>query len=296
MMEQCVVDMRTDHRHILPVFNLIQKRKKSQTVEDVVLDMAAKTDFTNFGKMDDTEKMQWIAAKSGLSSQETVDFAKADAHGAGEMLPYALQISGKTRLPKWANYVEVLSRWMDMRYVECGERLKDFRARGGLKADGTWDMRAIGCYRVDADVEGRRLAQVRHANGDVFIFTQEFSFLTTAYKLVDNHCDWSAALVVSPVLPAIYLHKLFDEAQLGPFRVSTYVQKPKELDAKFLEIYKAWEIEARGLVAVKTQDSVIVDGITEHKKSQQKAIMTKARDQAQKTMSSKKTRRCLDLE
>lgn len=134
LFDQIVDDLTNDPRHILPTFTFLQKRKKAISDEDEdgsFLKSAKVVAISTFGRLDDELRLDWLARNSDMTAPELLRVMKKDPQALGVLMQFAMQVGAKTKLPAQCKYSEVLHRFLNQRYKDCGERLRTFKAKGG---------------------------------------------------------------------------------------------------------------------------------------------------------------------
>ena len=292
MIDQIQQDMLEDRSHILPVYSLIQKRKKARgDADEDLLKCLSRLECTSIKGLPDDVKINWISSRSDLSTSDLVQMLSADNSVLNQLMSIALQLNIGQKLADKMLYMDILDIFMDDRYKHCGERLGSIKARGGVSVDHKLVLLRVGAYQLK--FEGDILSSIRHFNGDE-VAVQPEHHLTRKHALVDNGSDWQAALVLKP-LPPVYLCSFFEEGADGPYKYQNFIGGPKELAIKYEGAYDQWEKKARAAIKDKNTDEVLQKSLDELNSTKKKAAMDKARDMAKKAMQDRAKHRDISL-
>ena len=287
-MSQIYEDLQNDSSHILPCYNLIQKRKKAKLdAQDDVLRGATRLQCTTIKGLTDELKIQWLSEHSDVSSKNFVKMMGVDKGVLDLLLQLALQMNLSARLPDKMQYWETLVTFMNARDDHCGGRLKHIRRNNGIKDDWNVDLAVAGPYVLK--FTDQLLSELVHCSGDKVPVSADHH-ITKKHTLQDNVLDMSATLQLDP-LPPIPLHSYFQKQKLGPHKVVHFAGKPKELEAKFDESYVNWERRARAAMSTEKRDEDLARDLDDHYKKLQQSPMKKAQEMAKKAVEANKKKR-----
>jgi hypothetical protein len=292
LLQQIIGDLKADSRHVLPVYSFIQKRKRGLTADtaDQVLGNAAVFAADTLNKLPDEFKVQWIVDHSDLTAQDLLAMLQKDNQSLNYLIQFAVQIAVRMKLPERLKFVECLKRFLHFRYELCGCRLTKIKERGGI-VDHVFQMALCGSYTMMW--KNGLISEVAHVSGDK-VKVEADAHLAVKYNLVDNIDDFACSLVLPP-LPPMRLASFFEAKKSGPWKLTNYVGKPKELQSTVDEIFTAWEAEARAAMESGETEEVIVKGLQEHKKKAHQENMDKARDMAKAALTARKAKKSVSL-
>lgn len=278
-------DMVSDHTHILPMYTFLQDRKAAQVSPTEFKDAARFDKISTFGSVDDDFRASWITSNSDMSAANIIAAVKKDPAAIDHLCTFACQINCKQKLPQELLNREVCRRVLDARHEACGNRLHDFKKRGGLTATGELNW-LKGSYEPKFDNEAK-LIGIRHRSGDEVEVDPSLG-INMAWTLNSNFDDFAASMSRAP-LPPVRLASFFPLG-LGPHKYPNFVGKPKLLHAFAAEVNDACERSERAARDRVTPAEAVRTALEDHKKSQARSNMAKARIAAKASLDAKKER------
>ena len=288
--DQIIVDLEQDPSHIVPVYALIQRRKRAKLDSDEdILKGASPLDCSTIRGLPDDTKISWIASRCDLSHSDMVKMLAADRESLDTLLSLGLQMNIAAKLPDKLLFEEPLEVFLDSRYEQCGKRLEDLKAKGGVRSDWTLELKIIGPYSFEFDND--IMTSIVHCSGAKAKVLPEHH-LTRKHKLRDNIGDFQAVLILEP-LPAVHLHSFFAQSKTGPYECLSFVGKPKELVNKFDEAYSTWEKRARAALKGGQKDERLVHELNEHYTKMKQESMQKARRMAKSVLEASKLKKTI---
>ena len=130
--------MEEEHSHILPAWDLVNKRRKALAeAGDPVLVATEQIDASCIAKWPQEFKIRVLTENSDFAQKHVFELFKADPHVLDDLLHNALQIPAMFKLPAELRYVPVLLLWIDMRLAQVGQRSISWgvkRLNGGAEA------------------------------------------------------------------------------------------------------------------------------------------------------------------
>jgi hypothetical protein len=188
------------------------------------------------------------------------------------------QLSLKLKLPEHLIYTPVLLELLDSRANVAWSLPANIKALGGLGKDGKIDWLKVGRYL--ATIENHLVTAVRHVSSGITVTLPEGANISDKWVMVDNHDDMGCYFQLVP-LPPVPLCSFFDEKSgKGPYALTQYAGKPKELEKDSRVLFDAWEARLRRGVVRTVIDEDIETGVQEHKKQVHQKQMAKARQAA----------------
>jgi hypothetical protein len=293
LLEQIVAELKQEPSHMLPVYTFLQRRKREVVIEDDILATGATWDVPSLARLPEDFKIGFIKKRSQFTTPHLFDLLKADSSSLDILIQLAVQVPPRVKLPSVSRFQEVITRFLESRYEECGDRLRNLSATNAVNTQGFLNFLVVGCYSLVFDEAGEKVKSVVHASGDRIDLPSGAVF-TKEYSLCDNFDDWGANLCLAP-MPAVPLASFFQASKSGPWNATNFVGKPKQLASVFDGIFRAWEQEARAAMSAGSADAEIALGLQEHKREISQVLMQKARDMAKSAMSKKKARRSVAL-
>lgn len=186
-------NMIWDSSHILPLYNLLQKRLASSAIEQ---------GDGYFSKLSTIYALpeDWLAtlitSQSEFNSTDIVSMKKYDEESLGLLVYYAMQLSKHLKLPECCSLRAFTLELFKSRMVEVGGRLSGLKeAMGFLPSVGRLNFGKRGCYSLEFN-EGGCVTKLVHISGAEVAVNPEVHRVTRQYVLVHNHSDKEAALVL----------------------------------------------------------------------------------------------------
>ena len=235
VVDDCVIARNNVHL----CFTAIQKRKMS-LLNGLSYDASTVTlkSATCVKSTDEDSLITWVVRVSDLSVDELVVARGKHADSVVELVVLAVQLSLSMKLPVQCKCVDVIEPLLNHRNEERGERLVDFKANGGIMADGRFNLKKMGSYELKFDKEDVLIELIHTQTADKGVLPA--CRITKTWPHVDNHDDWVAALTLE-AMPPYYLHTAFAKAKNGPYTVKWYTGKPKELQTLVDGFHGSWK-------------------------------------------------------
>jgi hypothetical protein len=115
----------------------IKRYKREHAAKTAVHATDENTMMDKFGTLRQVDAhvcIAWLDKNCDLSKAEIIAAKKVQKDAPWRMLSFALQIGLNFKMPPLLRNIEIFNRFADARAADCGSRLKDFKAKGGLLA------------------------------------------------------------------------------------------------------------------------------------------------------------------
>ena len=195
----------------------------------------------------------------------------------------------KTRLPVQFLVKPVCSLFITARFLECGSRLKVFKAKGGIDQHGKVSFEQVHSYYLKKD--DKRVTHIQHVPTEEQVAVDEAYGLSFKHKYNLKYDDFSAFLQLSPA-PPIPLCEFFDkESKDGPWSVQNYVGKDKKkLATRAVEIHRNWLKEQQNKSAATDLSEQFKKTLADGRAEVKKGEASKAIEAAKKALERRKSR------
>ena len=244
-------------------------------------------DQTSIGGLDENYKVHFVTSHSDLSGDDVVNILKQDPQNLNDLMLWGLQLPMKPKLLAQLLVVAVANKLFDSRHSQCGKRLANFKANGGVCVDYSLQFKAkTGSHDLTFDDAGI-LVCVIHCTGDSVNISAEYK-LSNKHALRDNNDDWEAHLVMAP-MSLVKLHGFFDAKQkTGPFKIMKYGGKARAFQQLAEETHTAWQTEYMARSGGNILPKEVQDSLEKHRAEKRKGAMTVARAAAEKSVGEEK--------
>lgn len=285
----CIDSMMIDPSHILPVFALIQKRKSSGSAGEDQCDRSAL-----LYKLPQHFLVHFITTNSDFSASELMELQKDDDEAIRNVFQFGTQLKRTLRVPgEESKPLEVIYYVLQKRLAEVGDRLNGLSAKMSVGTTKTLGFKKFGVYRLEFDEDGD-LNKIKHCSGDEVDVDVTRHKLTRAYKLIDNHSDFEAKLVLEP-FPPVCISLFFKALRTGPFKITDY--RPTKGGGWAEYFHKHEDDYVKGHVKVDSKaSSTTTDTVNQHNVDANREKMQKARSVAVEKMEEKRKKRQLSLQ
>ena len=223
MLMEIISTCQLDYDYIQQLYSKMRERQRSAT-SDAKDGMEFRA-VSTLGGLDPDWVVDWVSGKSDMTVEEIVGAMESCQQAPYQMLAFAVQHPLTMKWPEQLRGQDDTGKWFDVRFDECGTRLRGFKASGGLAPDGKVDW-SKGSYRPRF-CEKNRLKEIEHANEDVITVPAHINIYKGSFSLDFNWDDWLACFVV-PLMRDTPVHSLFKAEGKGPYKYRCFQKKPAE--------------------------------------------------------------------
>lgn len=285
--------LQEDPSEVLPTFNELTKRLRMKA-KQLQVEGDKFASVTVFGKTEEDFATSFILSKSDMSLSNLVKAKQHDDGAVMQLLQYMLQYSPSLRYPAEAVVKEVTSRVFAGREMLMGQRLRKWKASGGLAAGGAlnWKKGAYQLFFADG-----LLTQLKHQSGD-FVQLEAGMNIDNSYTLHSNWDDFGAYLA-KPPMPNINISAFFKKGCLGPWKHKRMTGASKDFARDVQIVFNQWQMdmdEARKLqIAIRQSSNEAAEALKTVETDKRKQSLRKARETAQTKIAEVKRRRTIVL-
>ena len=273
-----VDDLVLDQSHVLPVFNLLSERKAATAARGGIIDVEVfDDDVATISGLPDEFKMSVLTENSDLSAQSFLAALGKDPQVLNKFLTLGLQLPKQTRVNQYIKPVAVMKKFMKARILECGNRLSDLKAKGGISASGDVDFLKVGCFTPTYTSAGV-LDKLFHSASTRTVDVIKKTGINTEWSLVDNFDDLFAGFKFSDDIPVVPVHGWFknDVEGIDYFGYKNFKGKPKELESHCKTVYEEHRREVKATQSAPVS-SATTTALTAFRKEKANSIFEKAR-------------------
>lgn len=285
--------LQEDPSEVLPTFNELTKRLRMKA-KQLQVEGDKFASVTVFGKTEEDFATSFILSKSDMSLSDLVKAKQKDDSAVMQLLQYMLQYSPSLRYPEEAAVKEVTSRVFASREVLMGERLRRWKASGGLVAGGAVNWKK-GAYQL-VFAEGL-LTELKHHSGDA-IKIEDGIRIDNSYTLHANWDDFAAHLA-KPPMPNVNLSMFFKKAGTGPWKHKRMTGACKEFARDVQAVFNQWQNDMdearRAQAQIRQSSNAAAEALKSVETDKRKQSLLKARETAQNKIAEVKRRRTISL-
>lgn len=206
--------------------------------------------LTTLSKVDEGFATEFVIAVSDLVHADVVKAKQQDDKIIMQLLHFELQWAPNLKMPVEASVKEVLRRCMVQRSAELNNPLKNFKASGGLAANGAVNWLHGACSLQFT--EGV-LTETTHTISTNKVSVDASYGLSNDYSLHENWCEWSAKLC-KPPHPPIVLAGFFKDSGSCPYTRKRMHAQCKDFVKLVQGIYSVWDDESKRLTTTASAD------------------------------------------
>ena len=295
LFKELISECLMDDSHVPVLYSTMKKRKdQSRQAQGVVSDHRFVA-LTTLRSVERDYLVEWIVSVSDLTLEDLGKALRYDTDAAHILTSFATQIPMLMRIAGHCIIKAVLRRVLNRRDQCMGQRLKTFKARGGLQQSGALNF-AIMCYRpVYVD---NMLARLVHCSGLEEVV--EGTHITDDWVIHENWADYGAYFKRDPMPPVKMCCWFNKHAPKGKDKAAIFKSPPLTAACKVWldlvsEEHAAWE-KARSDAAKGSQvDKGAVEVVKVQINEKRKAQAATAREKAVLALSVKRERRSLVL-
>lgn len=280
----------------MPCFNYLRSEKAKIAARTSVAPASELFgDQSSLSSLDEDFKIALITSWSDLQVEDVVKVLKADPSGVNDMVQYATQLPMRVKLPMEFLVRTLLQEFLSARRVSCGNRLTDFKARGGVQRDGSLSFKGkTGAYDLRFNEAGLLVEVIHNATGESRAINPKTG-LCKDHILMDNYDDHSARLVMEPMPPFKLMSSFDQKSKQGPWSVKSYYGKPRELAATAKDMHEAWLAKRAAEANKVSLPQELKATMDQHRAEKRSQNMVKARTAATTALAKKRARRSIVL-
>jgi hypothetical protein len=284
-----------DDSHVLPLFHELQKRlqQQSKTIKDEGDKFASMTTFKN---TEEEFALKMVLKHSDMKLNDLILAKQHDGQAVLQLLTYLVQVGWNLQYPQECQLVEVTIMLFDERIAEVGNRLADWKKKGGVLVTGAINWK-LGCFLMDFTDDF--LTRITHRPTGDTVAVDVSDGITRKYTLHNNWDDYGAYLH-KPPLPPIPVSNYFKASLKGPFKLKRLTGKSKDFQQMVTSVYSKY-LRKRDALTKGTRDLAAEAESTKQAlggllTQQKQSAMTRARETALKKQLEVKKRRTIALD
>lgn len=289
MMRDIITECMTDMECIAFLYAQLRERQRKQAEGE---GDATFKDVRQFKNLDADFLVNFAAKRSDMTVDEIVSCIPQDAEAPQQLVAFATQLPLTLRWPAALRSQELTYRFLQARANDMGDRIKDFKKRGGLLSNNGFNW-TKGCYQLAFGETGGKLVSITHCLGDKVAIGDEVHIFKTTCSLIENWSDMSAA-ILQPPYPPLKL-ATFETPPSGPYRFRHITKTCPDLDRMVKVCADELEADRRRVASSVGAGSVAAAKIEELTKEKNAERCAKARLKAAEALSAKKARKMIKL-
>ena len=292
MIGMIVKRMVSDASHISPTFAALQRRINTKRDEIVAQDCEKFTKaVSTLAKVDVAWMSEVVKELSDLLEADIAKCLEFDLEAAATLISAETQIPLSMVLGPELNVKEVL-RAVIMHFAgKNGGLLKEWKARGGLKPDGSLNL-AAGVYKIEFnDGEGNdaKLKKITHRASGEHVGMADGIHITKSYKLRSNHSERLSSLVKAPY-PPTKLIGFFAKGK-GPHARKVITPQSEEWKTAITSACSNFTKAKADALRASSASSTMQQAVDKVRDDKRKADLEKLREQAMTRSTGKKVKR-----
>ena len=233
MVESCVGDLDS----VPPLYAKFRERQKLMQTQNTDADTTF-SDVATFKCLETTFLATLCAEHSDMSVEEIIATKNHEKDAVHQLGSFMTQLPDHMKWTSELHSKEITYRFLQLREQEVGERLKTFKADGGLTPAGKVDWK-WGCYRPKfGDVAPFPLEELVHCSGDKVAV--EYPMYKAHFKVSHNWSDMTAT-IVHPPLPDVKCHTFFKDIA-GPWTFPQLGKRHVTLKSKVDVVKQEWAL------------------------------------------------------
>ena len=235
----------------------------------------------------------WLVKNSDLSVDDCIDVHAKDPSALMVLLRAAVQLQRNLLIPIELRRKVIMMSFLDGRNLLWGQRLVDFKTKGGISADGRLQVKHLLGYKFEFPEDDDKPVMLIHLPTGDAVEVDEDAGVKEGMEILDCYDDYSCYFVRPPGLK-VPLSSFFVSkgvSMTGPWKHTNYTKLAyKELvgDVGKLVLCREQVVSStRDLPGqLKTADC---KKVADHMSSKSAGVMEKARKAAHSKMTSEKT-------
>ena len=283
-----------DRSHVMPLYRKFKERIAAKLPANVPVNPSEYfAKISTVGALCRDEAAFVVAFLVSISDLSSANITDACAHvgsSVSHLLQFAVGLKEDLKLLPQLRLKDVMRRFLKTRADELGNRLADFKARGGLKQNGGLDW-SRGVYHIV--VADGKITKVRHHGSNAEVDLAQYD-LTNAYNLEGNWCDYKACLRKDP-LPPVYVHTFFGRL-VGPHARQHWSAKSPTYANTVTQCHREWQTEkSRTENHASAETKAAMDQVSKYVQNKRSAAMAGAREKAREAAEIKRRRTLVNL-
>ena len=276
----------------------LKKRQQAQQEESIAKGHTSFVHVSTMGKLEDDFRIQYIVARSDLTSQDLMNALERDPDSLSQCMTFLTQLGQHLPLPKTCKVISVTTNVLGSREAALDSAMARFKSSGGLMGTGLLDW-SKGCYQpVFQPPEAEFMTHIKHRPSGETVPAPEHVKLVKGFDLVDNWDDFAAAFRRHPFpdIPVVEFFRSLEKKAKGPFKVKRFAgpNSAKEFAAVVKLEYEKFVAEQERLEK-QGGTAEVNDMIKKHQKANKEAALVTARAKAKAQLVARKGLRSIKI-
>jgi hypothetical protein len=293
-LQTLISDCQRDGGNISVAVHAINERKKLIAAKVAINNSATFKSASTVRRLDDAFKMDIISLHTTVSLAACERMYSNEDIGPDDVnyiFGFLTQLRLELRLPECLSSLPVAKAYFTSRILDI--KRHDLITPSILKANGALDRTKLTAYSATFAADGSCKELLHTATKDKLVMTKDF-LKKGNFSFIDGHSDVDQAIKFGDI-PPMKISAMWKDKMSGPFLVPQYfgTKCQDRFKEAVLTVYDGW-IASEALASATTSSTSVL-AVAKFQQARQSKVASKAREAAQKKMTSKQTRRVINV-